>query len=251
VLERSDLLLEIERIAREAGRVALDERRRLVSELKPDGSVVTNGDRAVEEYLRRELVKALPGTGVWGEEFGYESPGPEGLWVVDPVDGTTNYSFHGLLWGVSIGLMVGDSIRLGVVYMPSFDELLSAEAGQGAWIQGERLKPIEPGPIRPHQLVSYDEGLVQLFPEVKVPGKMRCSGAFVVDGCFTAAQRFRGMVGRRERLYDIAACLVINEEVGADIRYVDGSPFRIDELAHGEQITRPWVIFPRDSGFFG
>jgi fructose-1,6-bisphosphatase/inositol monophosphatase family enzyme len=79
---------------------------------------------------------------------------------------------------------------------------------------------------------------------------MRISGAFVVDGTFTATQRFRGMVGMSERLYDIAASVLINQEVGAEIRYTDGDAFLIADLKRDAKIDRPWMMFPSASGFY-
>jgi myo-inositol-1(or 4)-monophosphatase len=79
---------------------------------------------------------------------------------------------------------------------------------------------------------------------------MRISGAFVVDGTFTATQRFRGMIGLSERLYDVAASVLINQEVGAEIRYTSGDAFLISDLKAETKIDRPWMMFPKESNFF-
>jgi fructose-1,6-bisphosphatase/inositol monophosphatase family enzyme len=79
---------------------------------------------------------------------------------------------------------------------------------------------------------------------------MRCTGAFVVEGAFVLQQRFRGLVGLREKLYDVAPCVLMALELGADVRYADGSPFLLEELKTDVHITEPWLIFPADSGFF-
>jgi myo-inositol-1(or 4)-monophosphatase len=245
----SPILQQLEDLLRRAGNIAQEEREKMSREFKGDGSIVTNADRAVETFLREQLPRLVPGTTVWGEEFGMEEPGPEGLWVVDPVDGTTNFSFFSPLWGVTAALVKGDQILLGSVHLPDLSETFSAEAGQGALKNGEAMPPIPPGPIQPYETVSYDEVLFGDLPKSPIPGKMRCSGSFVVDGVFTACQRFRGMIGRRERLYDIAACVLMASELQADIRYADGSEFKVAELLDGAQIVKPWIIFPRDSGF--
>jgi fructose-1,6-bisphosphatase/inositol monophosphatase family enzyme len=110
------------------------------------------------------------------------------------------------------------------------------------------MAPIPAGPVEKFQLVSYGDALLRRFPDGKFPGKMRMSGAFVVDGTFTALQRFRGLIGHRERLYDVAACVLINQELGADIRYADGSSFELTPLQSPAAIE-PWIIFPANSGF--
>src|SRR5476651_1395210 len=117
----SPLLAEIASIARRAGEIALESRKTLVRELKPDGSIVTNGDRSVETFLRPALTDAVANSTVWGEEFGFEEEGPGGWWLVDPVDGTTNYAFGGPYWGVSIGLVIKDRLQLGVIVLPDLD----------------------------------------------------------------------------------------------------------------------------------
>jgi myo-inositol-1(or 4)-monophosphatase len=246
----SDRAAALQEIVAQAGKVAQKGRLRLDSELKPDGSIVTNADREVELFLRSQLQAFAPGTTIWGEEFGYEEEGPEGLWVLDPVDGTSNFRFGSPLWGVSVGLVRNGEILLGCIALPDLQESYVAEKGLGSYMNGVRMKPIPAGPIEAHELVTYGDGLLHAYPDIKPPGKMRLTGAFVIDGAFTCMQRFRGLIGRRERLYDIAVCVLMGQECNADIRYTDGSEFNIKELCTPEQIKKPWLIFPRDSGFF-
>lgn len=245
----SGLLPNLERIAKRAGHLALESRKDLKRFLKPDGSLVTNGDRDVEALLRKELTTLVPGTTVWGEELGHSQPGPGGLWAVDPIDGTSNYTFGSPLWGVSIALIQGNNLELGAISIPDLDELYLAARGHGATCNGKCLKPIPPGPIKPEELVSYNDHVQRALPGCKLPGKMRLSGAFIVDGMFVARQRYRGLIGVREKLYDIAASLLILSELDADIRFADGSPMPVGDLLEDRPIGRPWIAFPRRSGF--
>jgi fructose-1,6-bisphosphatase/inositol monophosphatase family enzyme len=77
-----------------------------------------------------------------------------------------------------------------------------------------------------------------------VPGKLRLSGAFVIDGAFTVKQWFRGMVGMNEKLYDAAASILAARELGADIRYLDGSAWSEHDLLEDRRIDKPWGILP-------
>ena len=240
---------ELEAAARKAGKIAQDARRVLSRELKPDGSIVTNGDRVVEEFLRVELPKIVDAP-IWGEEFGYAEESPDGVWAVDPVDGTTNYAFGSPLWGVSIALVKGDEAVLGAVFLPDLDEMYLASLGGGAFCNGNRLAPIPKGSVEKFETVSYNDNVLQRCPGEKLPGKMRCSGAFVVDGAFVAQQRYRGLIGVREKLYDMAACVCICRELGADVRYLDGDVLSIGALRENKAISKPWVIFPSESRFF-
>lgn len=245
----SPLLTELGVIARRAGEIALDERKRLVRELKADRSIVTNGDRAVETFLRPLLTSLVPGSTVWGEEFGFEEEGPGGWWLVDPVDGTTNYAFGAPYWGVSIALIIEDRLQIGAIALPDLGELYLAEAGAGSTLNGKPLPSIPSGQIRHEEIVSYPERLIRKH-RGDLPGRMRISGAFVIDGAFTASQRFRGMMGHSEKLYDIAASVLINLELGAEVRYTSGDAFLISDLKRDAKIEQPWIIFPSSSGFF-
>lgn len=246
----SPILASLAEIAAQAGQIALETRASGVArELKPDGSIVTAGDRAVETYLRDALPKLVPGSAVWGEEFGHEPAGPGGQWVVDPIDGTSNFAFGSPMWGVSIALVRDAEIIVGAVNLPDLAELYLAERGGGATRNGAALPPIPPGPVRPEELLSCADWLFRSNREIAWPGRLRCSGAFVIDGTFMVGQRYRALVGRGERLYDVAACVLMAQELGAEVCYADGSPFDIAELAKGGKIPAPWLMFPKESGF--
>jgi len=247
ILEK--MLNSLHEIAVEAGRIAQSERRQLRRELKPDGSIVTNGDRAVETYLRQVLPELVPGTSFWGEEFGWEPEAENGRWAVDPVDGTSNYAFGWPTWGVSIGLVRQGKVLAGAIALPDLNEVVVGVAGSVPQLNGVPISPIPAGPIRPEELVGYCDSVLRNLASPP-PGRMRCSGAFVIDGVFTVTQRLRGMLGFRERLYDVAATVLFAQELGAEVRYVDGSAFDLEELGQNINIPRAWLVFPRDSGSF-
>ncbi len=248
-MDLAPLLAETSALVREAADVAVRERARLAVEKKPDGSLVTNADRATEEWLRPRLTALVPGSGVWGEEFGRDAQdGP--TWLVDPVDGTSNFAFGSPLWGVSVGLVHGEDLLLGVVALPDLGELYAAAKGCGVARNGVPLDPILPGEVLPHELVSYSESIWYAYPGQRIPGKMRCSGAIVVDGTFVACGRFRGMIGMRERLYDFGPVVLMGQELGAEFRHADGRPISMAALLRGEPFQDAWILFPRESGFF-
>lgn len=236
-------------IATQAGRIATEARERLVREEKPDGSVVTNADREVETYLREVLPSLVPGTEIWGEEFGFSDPGTNGLWLVDPVDGTTNFAHRSPMWGVSIALLQGTKVALGAIILPDLNEIYLSAPGEGVICNGRKLPAIPAGAVLRRETVGYSESVMRLG--IKIPGRMRCSGAFVVEGTWVMQQRYRGMVGVREQLYDVAPCLLFASELGAEVRYLDGSPFEIAPLTAPVKIAKPWIIFPAGSGFTG
>lgn len=243
------LLPELERIVREAGAIAIAHQAGTGHVVKPDGTIVTPADEIVEKFLRDELAKLMPNVGVYGEELASSKEESNGLWCIDPIDGTSNFAFGSPLWGVSVGLIRGEDASLGAVFLPSLNEFYVAAKGHGATLNGAPIPPIPAGIILPQHLVSYPDRILKMYVANRLPGKMRHTGAFVVDAMFTCIQRFRALLGVREKLYDVAASLCIAGEVGAEIRYADGSPLVLEPLkSPTSKIERGWVILPPESG---
>lgn len=132
----------IERIAREAGELALGHFRRLSSldiEAKGHLDLVTQADREVETLVTERLRAAFPGDGIYGEE-GASIPTRTGrIWVVDPIDGTFNFVRGGDQWAVSIGLYANGRPALGVIHAPARQETMIGGDGLGAQLNGVRL----------------------------------------------------------------------------------------------------------------
>jgi myo-inositol-1(or 4)-monophosphatase len=237
-------LTELVHIVSAAGAMAQAERSRLSTELKPDGSIVTQADRAVESFLRSKLPTLISGTTVWGEEFGREPEGETGLWLVDPIDGTTNFANGLPLWGVSVALWQHGQLRSACIDLPDLQMCLSAVQGDGAFINGSRLPMVSPGIVQSHEPISCCPAVAPLIRSEKALGRLRCFGASVVDGGFTVTQRLRGLYGNGERMYDIAAVLTLANEVGLEYRYLDDLPLNLESLVDGKPIRRPWKLMP-------
>ncbi|MBL8047934.1 MAG: hypothetical protein JNJ45_04565 [Chthonomonas sp.] len=240
---------KLEDLLRTCGTIALEVRANHDRRVKPDGSLVTKADQQIEDFLHAELPKLVPGTRVWGEEHGHQSPGESGLWLVDPVDGTTNYSFGSPLWGTSIGLLQQGTITLGGMILPELREIYSAHSQGGATLNGKALPPVRPGDIDRTELVSYAEDTLLAYPTADIPGKMRYNGAFVVEAAFMAKGAFRGLISQRANLYDIAASVVILQELGAEFRQVTGEAIDLEWVAQHGRMPGPFVIFPAGNTF--
>src|SRR5262249_38688368 len=126
VYDPSALLPELERIVREAGAIAVSLQAGTGHVGKPDGTIVTPDGERVEIFLRAELAKLMPDVGVYGEELASSQEGANGLWCLDPIDGTSNFAFGSPLWGVSVGLIRGEDALIGLVYLPSLNEMYMA-----------------------------------------------------------------------------------------------------------------------------
>lgn len=248
MLTSPTILLQTEAALQEAAERALAAKPTMTRELKPDGSIVTSVDKMLEEFLRGRLLAITPGAAYWGEEFGFEEAGGKGLWVVDPVDGTSNFAFGGSTWGISAAYLQGGAIQLGVIAMPELGLFLSSARGQGATLNGKPLPPIPPGAIRPEELMSCGSLEMLLADGAWLPGNARHIGSFVVEAAYVATQRFRAMVSCRVKLYDCAAGVLACRELGAEVRMFDGSPWNEADWTSGKPLA-PFAIVPKDSGF--
>jgi myo-inositol-1(or 4)-monophosphatase len=203
--------------------------------LKGPADFVSAADRKAEQILKTELLKARPGYGFIGEEGGKtEGTDATHTWIVDPLDGTTNF-LHGIpQFAVSIGLERNGVPVAGVIYNPANDELYTAERGTGAFLNDRRLrvsartKPEESvvGCGVPH-IARGDH--VQFRNELKIVqsrfGGIRRMGACALDLAYVAAGRFDGYWERGLNAWDIAAGAVLVREAGGVVTEIDGDDF--------------------------
>ena len=133
------LIDDVISIAKEAGRMMAESKDIQVSDKDSKDNHVTNMDVAVQEFIKEKLLTLLPGSAFIGEESDYDDIDSEYCWIVDPIDGTTNFIRHIPASVTSIGLTWNDDPILGVVYNPYTDELYYAEKGKGAYLNGKRI----------------------------------------------------------------------------------------------------------------
>ncbi len=239
--------------ARKAGRQLLKdfgEVEQLQVSTKGPGDFVSRADKQAEQTIREDLMAARPTYGFVGEEDGViEGEDPTRRWIVDPLDGTTNF-LHGLPhWAVSIALEHKGQVVAGVIYDPVKDELFWAEKGQGAWLNESRLrvsarsKMIEclfatglPFAGRADLPLTIRD-LGRLLPAC---AGVRRFGAAALDLAYVAAGRYDGFWERRLNSWDMAAGLIIVREAGGFVE-----PLRADGdiIADGEVICANSEIF--------
>lgn len=241
--------------ARKAGRALAKDFREVENlqvSMKGAGDFVSKADIAAEAIIKEELRTARPTYG-WLAEEGGEEPGedPTRRWIVDPLDGTTNF-LHGLPhWAVSIALEHKGQIVAGVIYDPTKDELFFAEKGQGAFMNDTRLRVsgrsrmIEglfstglPFAGRSDLPVTLKE-LARLMP---VCAGVRRFGAAALDLAYVAAGRYDGFWERRLNAWDIAAGLLIVREAGGFVEPINPAGNIIED---GEIICANEAMFPQ------
>ncbi len=207
----------------------------LVTELKVDGSLVTDVDRAIERFLRDALRERYPAHAVLGEEYGWDGPQDAPLWAIDPIDGTTNLA-HGLpLWGISVALVAGGAPALGVVALPLLGETYAAARGLGATRNDAPLPPLpHGGPLHWEDTYAICSTSARDIDFARVTARLRVLGSAALELCWTAAGRVRGCQSISTSLYDIAAGICIAGEAGATTEWLSGEPWSAADMArHG------------------
>jgi len=189
---------------------------------KGEVDLVTEVDTEAERVIREELLGTFPTHGMLAEEGGELGGEEDARWIVDPLDGTTNYA-HGLsIFCVSIALERAGEVVLGVVHDPMGEETFVAERGRGATLNGEPIRVSSTDePIRaliatgfPYDRAELPEAL-ELFGRLAASTRgMRRLGSAALDLCYVAAGRLDGYYERGIWPWDLAAGSVIVEEAG-------------------------------------
>ena len=239
--------------ARKAGRGLLKdfgEVENLQVSSKGPGDFVSRADKAAEALIKEELMHARPSYGFLGEE-GNEIDGedPTRRWIVDPLDGTTNF-LHGLPhWAVSIALEHKGQIVAGVIYDPVKDEMFYAEKGGGAWLNESRLRVSARSKMIESIFATglpfggradLPEALQDLARLSPTCAGIRRFGAAALDLAYVAAGRYDGFWERGLHAWDIAAGIVIVREAGGIIEPLEKDQ---DILESGRLICANEPIF--------
>jgi myo-inositol-1(or 4)-monophosphatase len=225
-------------LAQEAGQVLMDHlKRRLAVESKSSEiDLVTEADVASEKLIVEAIRRRYPKHSILSEEGLGEEQAGEFLWLIDPLDGTTNYAHGYPVFCVSIALQREGETVLGVTYDPVRDELFWAEQGQGAYCNGQRLSVSGVVGLRhsllatgfPYARASIEDNNVAEFGRVmpQVQG-VRRGGAATLDMAYVAAGRLDGYWEFHLSPWDWAAGDLLVREAGGRTSDVSGQPWRL------------------------
>ncbi|NWG22805.1 MAG: inositol monophosphatase [Pseudorhodoplanes sp.] len=235
-MPHSALLNVMIKAARKAARgLARDfgEVEKLQVSLKGPANFVSAADRKAEEVLREELLKARPGYSFLGEEGGrIEGPDKTHTWIVDPLDGTTNF-LHGIPhFAISIGLERENTLVAGLVYNPISDEMFIAERGKGAFLNDQRLrvagrKTLADAVVAcglPHRgRGGLEEFRREFYLVQEQVSGLRRFGAATLDLAYVAAGRLDVYWERNLSPWDMAAGTLLVREAGGFVTDLDNS----------------------------
>jgi myo-inositol-1(or 4)-monophosphatase len=205
--------------------------------------MVSDADREAESAIVELLRSERPGDGVLAEEGAAEDAASGRRWVVDPLDGTTNYLYAFPAWAVSVAVEDEAGGQAGVVFDPMRDEMFAAERGRGATLNGEPIRVREGAPLERALIATgfgYDadrrarqaEVLRQVLPAVR---DIRRAGAAALDMAWLAAGRLDGYWERGVHRWDWAAGRLLITEAGGEVRDLPGEP-------HGLVAAEPGLV---------
>lgn len=230
-------LADLTLVAREAGAILMDGFGGEL-EVRHKGAVdlVTQMDGRSEAHISSRLRELFPGTAILAEEGGASGDLAGGLWIVDPLDGTTNYAHGFPVFCVSIALERENRIDLGVVFDPTRGEMFAASRGGGATLNGRRLQVTTRDQLGdsllatgfPYDIRTSEENNLAQFTRLsRMARAIRRAGAAALDLAYVAAGRFDGFWEEKIAPWDIAAGVLLVLEAGGTVSGYGGEPIDI------------------------
>ncbi|HEX8069498.1 MAG TPA: inositol monophosphatase family protein [Pyrinomonadaceae bacterium] len=227
--------------ARDAGRILAERfgRASLQVQHKGDINLVTEADLAAERLIVERIRSYYPRHAILTEEAGDVTRAAAGdaayKWIIDPLDGTTNYAHGYPCFCVSIGLEYEGALVLGVIYDPARDELFAAERGGGATLNGRAIRVSEVSDLNrallctgfPYDVRERGDFARHFTSFIMHAQGVRRDGSAALDLAYVACGRFEGFWEEGLQPWDVAAGVVIVEEAGGRVSRYDGTPVNI------------------------
>lgn len=204
--------------------------------------LVTEVDRQSEALIKKLLRDNFPGDRILGEEGGIEEPGTGGeegpqpdLWIIDPLDGTTNFVQGLPFFSISIALQRGGDILLGVVYDPNREEIFYAHRNFGSWLNDKPIRVSQENTLQeslvctgfPYNLSPEEETLINIRDVAPRVRDLRSLGSAALELAYVACGRLTGYWEWRLSPWDVAAGKLLVEEAGGCVTTCQGEPFSL------------------------
>lgn len=222
---------QLESLARRAGELARSNALAAGVHVKGQADFVTDADLAVSDFLGRELPLLVPESRVLSEEGAREEGLSGKLFIIDPIDGTTNLMYQLNLSAVSIGYLEDGEVQLAAVFNPFTGEMFSAQRGRGAFLNGVPIRVNHDEGIA-SALLAFEAGLATLDTQQDFLSRMlrlhracrgiRLTGSAAIDLCYVACGRFSAAAFHYLYPWDYAAGWLILTEAGGTLTRMDG-----------------------------
>ncbi len=210
-------------------------------------SIVTRADIGADRIILPALRKAFPQDAIFSEEQGLDATTSKNLWVVDPLDGTSNFAHHVPFFAVSICLVQQRRVTLSIIYDPLRKQLFRAVRGHGAFCNGKRIRVgqcthpqqayiyVSRGATRAEKL-RHGQILQALGTRVRT---IRLLGSAALGLALTAAGNFDASIYSGDNFYDIAGGLLMAQEAGASVTDFRGRPWQFTKLRSDALVANP------------
>ena len=207
---------------------------------KSDGSLITSCDLWSDKTIVDGLASIAPGEGVLSEEGGKSIPKTKAYWVVDPLDGTTNFAAGIPYWSISVARFVNGRPQSSFLVIPTLKKKFVSIKGQGVWLNNKKIDPNKNN----HQsecisLCSRSIKILQKKPETVFPGKIRLLGVSSLNLTSVAMGQTFGAIESTPKIWDIAAAWLLLEELNCSIDWLETNPLN---LVSGQNLSD--VNFP-------
>jgi len=214
--------------------------------------LVTEVDVNIERYLTDAILAAFPGDHIHAEELSSGQPIDGRTWVIDPIDGTVNFAHNIPLYGIQCCLFEGNVPKLAVIYLPQQEEMYTAVAGQGCFLNGEKVT-VDAAVTAQNAIISTGDfthksdrlaaiqyrAVGYLYPRI---AKLRMYGTAAVDFGWFVTGRLSATVFTTRNLWDIAPGILMSREAGGIVLGLDGQPYTLEKegviVAANEEIAK-------------
>ncbi len=237
----NDQLISIHHLIDEIGSRQLQDFGQINSDIKPDGTLITECDRWSDQTIVKGLAEIAEGEGVLSEEGHKKIPRSSEYWVVDPLDGTTNFAAGIPYWAISIARFTNGQPETAVLDIPALKKRILAIRGKGVWLNNKPLKPESRFKKNSEciSLCSRSIKVLQMKPEQSFPGKIRLLGVSSLNMTSVAIGQTVAALEATPKIWDIAAAWLILEELNCLIQWLETNP---KDILAGTDLTS--VDFP-------
>lgn len=224
------MLEKIQEIVKNAGKMMLNRENIIIEQKGSVANLVTNMDKNNQKYLIAELTKILPEAIFFAEEKENETLKNEYTFVIDPIDGTTNFAYDYKYSGISVGLVKDKKCILAVCYNPYLDEMFVAKKGKGAFLNGKKIE-INQNELNNSLVIigtspynkEYADQTFNIAKKIFLESKdIRRSGSAVLDICSVSCGRADAFYEKRLSFWDYCAASLILEEAKGEYIILDG-----------------------------
>lgn len=221
-------------------------------EFKKDESPVTNADRRAEEIIRKKINEHFPGHGIIGEEYGSENTDSDVVWVLDPIDGTQSF-IHGVpFYTTLIGILIKNQPKVGIIYAPALDEMVSAAKGLGCTLNGKstgvrECNDLSKATFLSTEVTTFDQyGFSSPFSELLNRTRIHRTWGDAYGHMMVATGRADIMIDPILNIWDAAALMPVVTEAGGTYTDLKGQP----SIESGNGISTNATLLPEILSLF-